>query len=142
MVRTAVVFVVFALFAAMPVTAQSPVGVYTVAGTNPDGDTYEGVAEITEQDGRLMVSWELKAGDTADGFAFVDGDSFTYICRAVAPNGDTAFAYGHCAKSGGTWSCKWSSPGQLEPGREVLTPSTKSLERLKKELHAAPGLAL
>lgn len=126
----------------VPLGAQSPVGVYAVSGTNPDGKTYQGAAEIIEQEGRLIMSWLLKAGDTADGYAFVDGNSLTYICRAVSPRGDQAFAYGHCTRRDGSWSCKWSSPGQLEPGAEVFTPSKKSFELLKKELQAKPGLSL
>lgn len=126
-----------ALFILMASVAAAQSGTYTVSGVNPDGKTYAGVVEIVLQEGLWILAWEQTAGDTAEGYAYLDGDTLVFIGRALSPDRSRqAFVYGHYAKKGDKWVGKWSSPGQHSPGSETLTPSKKTIEQLRKELKA------
>jgi hypothetical protein len=132
MMKVLLSIIMIVLFTA---SVEAQTGIYTVSGINPDGRTYAGVAEIVEQQGLLILAWEQTAGDTAEGYAYLDGDILVFIGRALSPDKtQQAFVFGHYVKTDGKWVGKWSSPGQPTPGSETLTPSTKTLEQLRKLL--------
>jgi hypothetical protein len=64
-------------------SAQSVGGTYTVKGTNPNGSTYSGTAEITPSGGTCRVVWNV--GSTWRGICMVSGDAFAASYR----NGET-----------------------------------------------------
>ena len=134
-------FLAAVLFCGLSVPAFAQEGLYTVDGTNIDGRKYAGLIEIVEADGIFVLKWELQAGDTAEGYAFLDGDTLTYICQArSADRQSVGLAYGSFKLMNGKWHGKWSSPGVPAPGAEVLTPSKKTIEQLRKELARKPGV--
>lgn len=141
------VLLVAALILGLSGEASAQAGVYTVSGLNDGGKSYTGIAEIIEQNGKLYMQWELVAGDTAEGEAFLDGDILTFVCQAQNPHGQVGLAYGHYRLKDGKWQGKWSSPGCPpgvdcpKPGTEVLTPSKKTFDRLRDEMKAKKSAA-
>ncbi|MBS3647137.1 hypothetical protein KEU06_00665 [Pseudaminobacter sp. 19-2017] len=101
-----------------PAAAQSIGGSYSVAGTNLDGSTYSGEAEITLlSDTTCSIEW--KTGETtSDGIcsrndnafaaAYVLQDDFGLVVYKVMPDGSLHGL--------------WTIAGKDGNGTEVLTP--------------------
>jgi hypothetical protein len=108
-----------ALCMVVPASAQSIGGKYTVQGTNLDGSSYEGTAEITlTSETTCVIHWET--GSTAS-----DG-----ICA----RNDAAFAAAHITTGevgliiykvmeDGTLDGLWTIAGKEGNGTEKLTPA-------------------
>lgn len=97
--------------------AQDIGGSYTVEGSNHNGSTYEGSAEITlTSDTTCVIEW--RTPNVSEGICSRNGDSFA----AAYVMGD---AYGlviYKVLPDGTLNGLWTIAGEGGTGTEVLTP--------------------
>ncbi len=103
---------------ALPATAQSIGGRYTVEGTNINGTTYSGEAEITlTSDTTCDIKWvtgptELNGicmrNDASFAAGYVIGDQVGLVIYKIMPDG--------------TLAGLWTLAGNGGNGTEVLTP--------------------
>lgn len=111
-------FTVAALFAlTLPALAQSVGGSYIVAGTNPDGASYAGTAEIALDGDSCTMTWAFPNGAATGACLQVDG----ILATSYATDGVVTLVLYQVQADGvlnGTWRVA-SLPGT---GTEVLTP--------------------
>lgn len=109
---------VLATLLAAAAQAQTVGGVYTVEGTNPNGSTYKGLAEITLSGGATChISWQT-GSTTSQGLCMLAnkalaafyklGDDFGLVVYELQPDGSLKGS--------------WSIADKDGVGQEVLTP--------------------
>lgn len=112
--------IAFALYAglALPASAQEFAGRYTVAGTNINGTTYGGEAEIAlTSDTTCEIKW--KTGETESmGICSRNDDSFAAAYRMGEDVGLVIYKI----LPDGTLSGLWTVAGEGGNGTEILTP--------------------
>ncbi|QPC87992.1 hypothetical protein GA830_15460 [Mesorhizobium sp. NBSH29] len=103
---------------AVPAAAASFGGKYDVAGTNADGSSYEGTAEIVlTSDTTCVIHWET-GGTTSDGICSRNGDAFA----AAYVLGEEVGLVVYQVTEDGTLDGLWTITGKDGNGTEVLTP--------------------
>jgi hypothetical protein len=108
----------FGLCIAAPASAQSIGGTYTVEGTNLDGSSYSGTAEITlTSDTTCTIHW-VTGGTTSDGICSRNGDAFA----AAYVLGDVFGLVVYKVDGDGTLDGLWTIAGKDGNGTEVLSP--------------------
>jgi len=96
--------------------AQSISGRYEVEGTNPNGSTYSGTAEITQTSASTCrIAWHV--GSEWRGICMLSGDVFA----AAYHSGDTSGLLIFRRAGDGTLSGVWTVGGGGD-GTETLTP--------------------
>lgn len=114
-------FIASALFAAslaVPASAQSIGGTYTVAGTNFDGSPYSGTAVIKPtSDTTCAIHWET-GGTSSDGICMRNDDAFS----AGYVMGKDIGLVVYKMRPDGSLHGLWTIAGQSGNGTEVLTP--------------------
>lgn len=103
---------------ALPAYGQDIGGSYFVEGTNLDGSTYEGSAEITlTSETTCVIEWET--GDTTStGICSRNGDAFA----AAYVMGDVVGIVVYRVLDDGTLDGLWTIAGEDGSGTEILTP--------------------
>jgi hypothetical protein len=112
--------VAFALLAvsAVPAMAQSIGGRYTAEGTNINGTSYSGEAEITlTSETTCEIKWET-GGPEASGICMRNDDSFA----AGYMMGDQVGLIIYKVAADGTLNGLWTIAGNGGAGTETLTP--------------------
>ena len=119
MMRLVLVMLFFGLLFAGPASGQNVGGNYAVSGTNPNGSTYSGAAEIASTPKACRITWRI-GSSTSEGFCMATakavaafyrlGNSFGLVVYDVQPNGVLA---GY-----------WRVLDQEGIGGEILTPRT------------------
>jgi hypothetical protein len=108
----------FAVALLLPLAAQAQPaqGIYTVAGTNPDGTPYVGQLALAPRGGgTFQVEWNV-AGQRISGWGMGQGDAFAASYVLDGQVGVVLYQ-----RQGDTWRGIWSVVnGPL--GREDLTP--------------------
>lgn len=103
-----------------PAAAQDLVGRYEVAGQNPSGSTYSGIATIRgTSGGRCEIRWTLRNTPPSEGFCMRQGDVIAAGYRLGATIGLVVYRLGPDGVLNGTWSIA----GQEGVGQERLTPA-------------------
>lgn len=103
---------------ASPSFAQNIGGSYTVQGTNHDGSTYSGDAEITlTSDTTCEIVWET-GGTTSNGICSRNNDAFA----AAYILGQSVGLVIYKVQADGSMQGLWTIQGQPGTGTEVLTP--------------------
>lgn len=98
--------------------AQDIGGRYTVEGTNHDGSTYEGTAEIAlTSDTTCAIAWETGA-TTSQGICSRNDDAFA----AAYVLGDAVGLVIYKVQEDGTLEGLWTIAGKGGTGTETLTP--------------------
>ncbi|MEQ1953418.1 hypothetical protein [Mesorhizobium sp. CN2-181] len=113
-------FLASALIAAvaLPAAAQSVAGKYSVAGTNFDGSTYTGEAEITQlSQTTCAIRWNT-GGSVSKGVCMRNEDAFA----AFYALGKTFGLVVYKVMPDGSLHGVWTITGQNGSGTEVLTP--------------------
>lgn len=111
-----VVSLVLAL-AAAPANAQQD-GVYEVRGTNLDGSSYTGVAQIQNIGlASLRIRW-LVGGQTSEGVGMVSGHTVAVVYGARDRPGLGIYTL----KPDGSLEGEWTIAGANARGTETLTP--------------------
>lgn len=101
----------------MPAAAQSLSGRYAVDGTNPNGSTYSGTAEIIQtSDTNCGIVWHV--GSEWRGLCMLNGDAFA---AAYTSSGDTFGLLIYHRAADGSLSGVWTV-GAGGSGTETLTP--------------------
>ena len=104
---------------AAPASAQSIGGAYTVEGTNLDGSSYSGTAEIKLlSDTTCTIHW-VTGGTTSDGICSRNDDAFA----AAYVLGDVFGLVVYKVDDDGTLDGLWTIAGKDGNGAEVLTPA-------------------
>lgn len=99
-------------------SAQSIGGAYKVEGTNHDGSTYEGDAQITlTSDTTCEIVWDTD-GTTSEGICSRNDDAFA---AAYVLDGDVGLVI-YKVQPDGSMQGLWTIAGQEGTGTEVLTP--------------------
>ena len=98
--------------------AQDVGGTYSVQGTNFDGTTYEGMAEIVaSSDATCTITWTT-GPTSSEGICMRDGNAL-----AVGYTLGDAVGLGiYLIQEDGVLDGTWTIAGQLGSGTEVLTP--------------------
>lgn len=100
------------------VTAVEPGGDYTIAGSNPNGDRYDGTLSIDTVNGLFSLSWE--AGVTSEGVGVRTTD---VLAASYSESGEACTAAAYQIAGDGTLEGTWGSVGGPGPGRERAVPS-------------------
>lgn len=103
---------------ALPASAQSIGGTYTVSGTNFDGSRYGGEAEIVLTSQTTCVIHWTTGGTTSDGICMRNGTAFS----AGYVMGNDIGLVVYQVKPDGTLDGLWTIAGKEGNGTEVLTP--------------------
>ncbi|TPK70333.1 hypothetical protein FKO01_03930 [Mesorhizobium sp. B2-3-3] len=104
--------------AALPATAQSIGGTYTVAGTNFDGSSYGGEATITLTSGTTCtIHWET-GGSSSDGICMRNDNAFS---AGYVMDKDIGLVV-YKVEEDGSLHGLWTIAGKEGNGTEVLTP--------------------
>jgi hypothetical protein len=107
---------VLAASLALPAAAQSLTGAYDVHGTNPNGSTYSGTAQITQTSGSTCsISWHV--GSEWNGICMISGDVFAAAYRS---NNSSGLLIYH-KQPDGSLSGEWTV-GAGGNGTETLKP--------------------
>ena len=94
----------------------SPVGVYDVAGTEAEGESFRGVVQV-EQAGELYrVTWTLE-GESYAGIGMLTNGVFA----AVVEGEERPQLAVYTADGAGGWSGKWAELGDQLAGSETWT---------------------
>ena len=104
---------------AMPASAQSIGGTYTVAGTNFNGSPYGGTAEITLTSATTcVIHWDT-GGSESEGICMRNDDSFAagYVL------GDAIGLVVYKVQADGSLHGLWTIAGKEGNGTEILTPN-------------------
>ena len=103
----------------LPAAAQADIGGrYEVAGTNLNGTTYEGEAEITlTSDTTCEITWKTGA-TTSAGICMRNDDSFSAAYRM----GDDVGLIIYKVSNDGSMQGLWTFAGNGGSGTETLTP--------------------
>lgn len=106
------------LITASAAHAQDVGGQYRVKGTNLDGTSYEGEAQITaSSDYTCHIVWTT-GGSTSSGICMRDSNAFT----AAYQLGDKIGLVIYLIQKDGTLDGSWTVDGVNGVGTEVLTP--------------------
>ena len=118
MIRTFTLALAFAGLAGIA-HAQDIGGSYTVAGTNHDGSSYEGTAEITlTSDTTCEISW-ITGPTESHGICSRNGNAFA----AAYVLNDAVGLVIYMVKPDGSMEGLWTIQGQPGTGTENLTPA-------------------
>ncbi len=96
--------------------AQSVGGNYLVRGTNPNGSTYNGTAEIMPRGNVCRIAWHV--GSEWRGICMISGNSFAASYRS----GDTFGLLIYQLQPDGTLTGVWTL-GANSTGTETLIPA-------------------
>lgn len=99
-------------------SAQSVGGSYSVTGTNADGSSYTGTAEITLNGPACSISWQT-GGSSSAGTCLVTGNAF----GASYQLGDTSGLAVYQLQPDGALIGQWTTIGANGVGSETLSPS-------------------
>ena len=109
----------FLLMSAHLAAAQDIGGHYLVKGTNLDGTTYKGDAQITlTSKFTCEIEWKT-GGSTSDGICMRDGNAFT---AGYQLNGKVGLVI-YLVQDDGTLEGTWTVAGVNAVGTEILTPN-------------------
>jgi hypothetical protein len=97
-------------------SAQTVGGEYTVKGTNPDGSSYGGTAEITPSGDTCRMVWHT--GSTSRGICMLANKSFAESYRM----GDTFGLVIYEVQPDGVLKGVWTVADQKGAGTETLIP--------------------
>jgi hypothetical protein len=103
---------------AAPASAQTVGGAYSVSGTNADGSSYTGTAEITLNGSACAISWQT-GGSSSAGNCLLTGNAF----GAAYQLGDTPGLAVYQVQPDGTLKGQWTTIGAPGVGSETLSPS-------------------
>jgi hypothetical protein len=106
-------------------TAADPIaGAYSVSGTRPDGQAYNGLAAVTSlaKGGPYKLTWTLN-GNTFNGLGTKRGDILSVGWSDDNDHGVADFV----AKGDGALDGVWYDTQSLSPGREYLTGGLPTL---------------
>ena len=107
------------VMAAQGVAAQDVGGHYSVKGTNLDGSTYEGEAQITAtSDVTCEIVWTT-GGSTSSGICMRDGNAFS---AGYELNGKVGLVI-YLIQKDGSLDGTWTVAGVNAVGTEILTPN-------------------
>ena len=102
--------------ATTPAAAQSIAGRYEVQGTNPNGSTYSGTAQITEtSESTCRIAWHV--GSEWQGICMLSGDVFAAAYHSGSTSGLLIYHRQADGSLSGTWTV-----GAGTGGTETLTP--------------------
>jgi hypothetical protein len=96
-------------------SAQSVGGRYAVSGTNPNGSSYSGTAEISPNGNVCRIVWHV--GSEWRGICMTSGNRFA----ASYHSGDTVGLLIYRINGDGSLSGEWTT-GSGSTGTETLTP--------------------
>jgi hypothetical protein len=99
-------------------SAQTVGGTYSVAGTNADGSSYTGTAEIMVNGPACSISWQT-GGSSSAGTCLLTGNAF----GASYQLGDTPGLAVYQLQPDGTLKGQWTTIGTTGVGSETLSPS-------------------
>jgi hypothetical protein len=99
-------------------SAQTVGGTYSVSGTNADGSSYTGSAEITLNGPACSISWQT-GGSSSAGTCLLTGNAFG---AAYQLGGSTGLAV-YQLQPDGTLKGQWTTIGSSGVGSETLSPS-------------------
>jgi hypothetical protein len=97
-------------------SAQNVGGSYTVKGTNPNGSTYSGTAEITPSGDTCRMIWHT--GSTARGICMLSHKALAATYRM----GDTYGLVIYELQPDGVLKGVWTVADEKGAGTEILTP--------------------
>ena len=98
-------------------SAQTVGGPYSVSGTNADGSSYTGTAEITLNGPACSISWQT--GSSSAGTCLLTGKAF----GASYQLGDATGIAVYELQPDGTLKGQWTTIGAPGIGSETLSPS-------------------
>jgi hypothetical protein len=102
--------------AATPAMAQSVAGRYEVHGTNPNGSTYSGTAQIIQtSESTCRIAWHV--GSEWTGICMLSGDVFAAAYHSGNSSGLLIYHREADGKLTGDWTV-----GAGANGKETLTP--------------------
>jgi hypothetical protein len=99
-------------------SAQTVGGTYSVAGTNADGSSYTGTAEIMVNGPACSISWQT-GGSSSAGTCLLTGNAF----GASYQLGDAPGLAVYELQPDGTLKGQWTTIGAAGIGSETLSPS-------------------
>lgn len=99
-------------------SAQTVGGTYSVSGTNADGSSYTGSAEITVNGPACSISWQA-GGSSSAGTCLLTGNAF----GAAYQLGDSPGLAVYQLQPDGTLKGQWTTIGSSGVGSETLSPS-------------------
>ena len=99
-------------------SAQTVGGTYSASGTNADGSSYTGTAEITLNGPACSISWQT-GGSSSAGNCLLTGNAF----GAAYQLGDTPGLAVYQVQPDGTLKGQWTTIGAPSVGSETLSPS-------------------
>ena len=99
-------------------SAQTVGGTYSVSGTNADGSSYTGSAEITVNGPACSISWQT-GGSSSAGTCLLTGNAF----GAAYQLGDSPGLAVYQLQPDGTLKGQWTTIGSCGVGSETLSPS-------------------
>jgi hypothetical protein len=91
---------------AMAAVADDPVditGRYAVVGTNPDGGTYQGTAEISKRGATYRIRWVIGVNETYEGVGILEGDVLAVSFSSGTTSGVVLYRV-EKAKLSGRWA--------------------------------------
>jgi|SRR5580704_3821498 hypothetical protein len=98
-------------------SAQTVGGTYSVSGTNADGSSYTGSAEITLNGSDCSISWQT-GGSSSAGTCLLTGNAF----GAAYQLGDSPGLAVYQLQPDGTLKGQWTTIGSSGVGSETLSP--------------------
>jgi hypothetical protein len=101
-----------------PASAQTVGGAYSVSGTNADGSSYAGMAEITWNGPACSISWQT-GGSSSVGACLLTGNAF----GAAYQLGDSSGLAVYQLQPDGTLKGQWTTIGAPGIGSETLSPN-------------------
>jgi hypothetical protein len=99
-------------------SAQTVGGTYSASGTNADGSSYTGSAEITVNGPACSISWQT-GGSSSAGTCLLTGNAF----GAAYQLGDSTGLAVYQLQPDGTLKGQWTTIGSSGVGSETLSPS-------------------
>jgi len=113
-----------ALVTVLPVRALAEekvniTGKYTVEGTNPEGGTYEGSAEITKKGDTYEVAWVIAGNEEYRGVGILQGNTLSVAYANNAVSGVVVYRIEKGPKLVGEWAILGGN-GKIQ--KETLTP--------------------
>jgi hypothetical protein len=99
-------------------SAQTVGGSYSVSGTNADGSSYAGMAEIIVNGSTCSISWQT-GGSSSAGTCLLTGTAF----GASYQLGDTPGLAVYQLQPDGALIGQWTTIGAPGVGSETLSPS-------------------
>jgi hypothetical protein len=99
-------------------SAQTVGGTYSVSGTDADGSSYTGSAEITLNGPACAISWQT-GGSSSAGTCLLTGNAF----GAAYQLGDSPGLAVYRLQPDGTLKGQWTTIGSSGVGSETLSPS-------------------